>query len=162
MGLQLATFGQQLLFITYNKDQMTSRKFTLHFLFNVALKYIKDVATFRFTTNPKVQNTIEWSENALVVCGLLNFFRFLNTGKRASLVDYLLGLDSISIDGNKRRDIGYSHMTRELIWGGFMVSGFGRYDTAHTIYIINCMFMKLGTTWLHVAIGKLSCSEAKT
>lgn len=131
VGLQLATFGQQLLFITYNKDQMTGQKYTLHFLFNVALKYIKDVATFRFTTNAKVQNAIEWSDNALVVCGLLNFFRFLNTGKHASLVDYLLGLDSISMYGNKRRDIGYSHMTRELIWGGFMVSVYAQHSPYH-------------------------------
>lgn len=53
---------------------------------------------------------------------MLNFFRFLHVGKRPSLVDYVLGLDNISLYGNRRREIGYSNMTRELIWGGFMVS----------------------------------------
>lgn len=100
---------------------MTSTKYTLHFIFNVVMKYLKDVAAFRFTSQSKVQSVIEWSENLLVVGSLVNFFRFLHTGKQASVVDYLLGLDSCSMYGNKRRDIGYSHMTRELVWGGFMV-----------------------------------------
>lgn len=100
---------------------MTSTKYTLYFIFNVVMKYLKDVAAFRFTSQSKVQSVIEWSENLLVVGSLVNFFRFLHTGKQASVVDYLLGLDSCSMYGNKRRDIGYSHMTRELVWGGFMV-----------------------------------------
>lgn len=51
----------------------------------------------------------------------LNFFRFLSTGKKPSLVDWILRLDHISMHGNRRRDVGYTNMTRELIWGGFMV-----------------------------------------
>jgi len=81
---------------------------------------MKEYANFRLTTNRHIQISTVWIENVLTVCTFLNFFRFLKTGKKPSLPDYVLGLDNISMYGNKRRDVGYSNMTRELIWGGFM------------------------------------------
>ncbi|KAG4073624.1 hypothetical protein HA402_000848 [Bradysia odoriphaga] len=116
----LSTFGQQLLFICYDKDQLTRSRMVLHYMVNVILKYLKDYANFRLTSNRKLQTSITWIDNALTVSTFLNFFRFLKTGKRPSLADYILRLDNISMYGNKRRDVGYAHMTRELIWGGFM------------------------------------------
>jgi len=118
VGAHLSTFGQQLLFICYDKDQLTRSKIILHYILNVFLKYIKECTTFRFTNNRFSQITLAWIENTLTVCTFLNFFRFLKTGKKPSLGDYILSLDNISMYGNKRRDVGYSHMTRELIWGG--------------------------------------------
>lgn len=121
--LHSATFGQRLLFITYDKEQLT-KSFNIykHFFFSVLLKYIRDNITFRWTEQHTLQKSVTYCENFIAVCTLMNFFRFLNVGKRPSLVDYALGLDNISMYGNRRREIGYSHMTRELIWGGFMVS----------------------------------------
>lgn len=92
----------------------------LHYIVNVFLKYAKDYANFRWTNNRPLQLTIAWLDNLLTVCTFLNFFRFLKTGKKPSLSDYILRLDNISMYGNKRRDVGYANMTRELIWGGFM------------------------------------------
>lgn len=118
-----ATFGQQLLFMAYDKDQLfKSYNIYKHFFFNILIKYIRDNITFRWTDQERLQKWVAYCENVLAICTMVNFFRFLHVGKRPSLVDYTLGLDNISMYGNRRREIGYSHMTRELIWGGFMVS----------------------------------------
>lgn len=123
--LHSATFGQRLLFITYDKDQLTNNyNIHKHFFLNVLLKYIRDNITFRWTDQNTLQKCVTYCENFIAFSTVLNLFRFLNVGKRPSLVDYALGLDNISMYGNRRREIGYSHMTRELIWGGFMVRTF--------------------------------------
>lgn len=120
--LHSATFGQRLLFICYDKNQLfKNRKIHKHFLLNVFLKYIADNVAFRCTEQLLLQRFVTYCENFIAFCSLLNFFRFLNVGKRPSLIDYVLGLDNISMYGNRRRELGYNHMTRELIWGGFMV-----------------------------------------
>lgn len=120
--LNSASFGQRLLFIAYDRDQLSkNHNIHKHFLFNVLLKYIRDNIVYRFTDQQSLQKCVTYSENIIAIGTMLNFFRFLNFGKKPSLVDYILGLDNISMYGNRRREIGYSHMTRELIWGGFMV-----------------------------------------
>lgn len=121
--LNSATFGQRLLFITYDRDQLLkSSNIYKHFFLNILLKYIRDNITMRWTDKQFLQRFVSYCEIFITFCSMLNFYRFLNVGKRPSLVDYVLGLDNISMYGNRRREIGYSHMTRELIWGGFMVS----------------------------------------
>lgn len=117
-----STFGQRLLFISYDHDQLyVNYRVHLHFVLNILLKYFKDNVTFRFTRNQSLQQFIAYAEHCIALMEIVNFFRFLKIGKRPSLIDYTLGLDHISMYGNRRREIGYSHMTRELIWGGFMV-----------------------------------------
>ncbi|KAJ6642970.1 Peroxisome biogenesis factor 2, partial [Pseudolycoriella hygida] len=120
IGCSISTFGQQLLFICYDENQLTKSKLLLHYIVNVLFKYVKDYANYRYANSRNLQTCTVWIDNALTFCTLLNFFRFLKTGKKPSLADYILGLDNISMYGNKRRDVGYTHMTRELIWGGFM------------------------------------------
>lgn len=120
--LNAATFGQQLLFICYDKDYLFSKyRFPLHFFLSVILKYIKDNVTYRLTSQRKLQSVVSLCENFVSFLDIVNYFRFLKVGKQPLLLDYILKLDNISMYGNRRREIGYSHMTRELIWGGFMV-----------------------------------------
>lgn len=119
---QLATFGQQLLFICYDPAQLQRSRLALHYVLNVALRYGRDVAAFRGQNIAWLQTAQQWVDNAAAVAGLANFFRFLGSGKRPSLVDWVLRLDHITMHGNRRRDVAYTSMTRELIWGGFMVS----------------------------------------
>lgn len=120
--LHSATFGQRLLFICYDKDKLfKGYKIHTHFILSIITKYIRDNITFRCTDKESLQKIVTYCENAIAIFSLLNFFRFLNGGKRPSLIDFVLGLDNISMYGNRRRELGYSHMTRELIWGGFMV-----------------------------------------
>lgn len=120
--LHSSTFGQQLLFICYDKDQLyKNRQIYKHFVLNVFLKYIGDNIAFRCMEQLSLQHIVTYCENFIAISSLLNFFRFLYVGKRPSLIDFILRLDNISMYGNRRRELGYSHMTRELIWGGFMV-----------------------------------------
>jgi len=67
------------------------------------------------------------------IASVINYFRFLKTGRKPTLVDFLLGLDYISLRNNQRRDIGYKYLTRELLWGGFMV-GFRQVYHYSSIY----------------------------
>ncbi|XP_058463360.1 peroxisome biogenesis factor 2 [Malaya genurostris] len=131
-----ATFGQQMLSITYRKDQLHSTKLKSHYVLTVALGYLKEAAQFRLTGCTFLQRIISLVENTLTCLNLLNFFHFLRSGRKPSLIDYILKLDHCSVDGAKRRTIGYSYMTRELIWAGFLeLLGF-------TIPIINYHALK--------------------
>ncbi|XP_041783898.1 peroxisome biogenesis factor 2 [Anopheles merus] len=115
-----ATFGQQMLSIAYEKDQLPSAKLALHYLLTTVLPYAKENAQFRLTSWSRVQKLLQLAENALVLFNLVNFFKFLRSGTRPSLVDCLLRINHRSLDGAKRRTIGYSYMTRELVWAGFL------------------------------------------
>lgn len=129
-----ATFGQRLLFICYDKDQLfNGHKIHQHFILNVFVKYIRDNITSRCIDQRSLQKIVTYCENFIAVCSLLNFFRFLEIGKRPALADYVLGLDNISMYGNRRRELGYSHMTRELIWGGFMVFLFCTWNPSESV-----------------------------
>ncbi|KFB45716.1 AGAP010836-PA-like protein [Anopheles sinensis] len=115
-----ATFGQQMLSIAYEKDQLPTVKLGLHYLLTTLLPYVKESCQFRLTSWSLLQRILTLVENALVLFNLLNFFKFLKSGKQPSLVDCLLRINHRSLDGAKRRTIGYSYMTRELVWAGFM------------------------------------------
>lgn len=117
-----SSFGQQLLSLQY--DQLSKNKLVLHYVFQIVSKYAKDITDVRFTTNTSLQKTMSWIDLSSRVLYLLNFFRFLKTGQKPTLVDYILNLSYISEHGNKSRNVGYAYMTRELIWGGFMVCSF--------------------------------------
>lgn len=118
----LSSFGQNLLSITYDKDQLSSTKLGFHYVLTVLINYIKDNLTMRFTSSTSLQRSLEIAENIYTFLNLINLFRFLKYGQKPTVVDYILRLDHISMFGNKRRNVGYSYMTRELIWGGFIVN----------------------------------------
>ncbi|XP_055841761.1 peroxisome biogenesis factor 2 [Episyrphus balteatus] len=120
IGKHCSSFGQQLLVLSYERESLTMTRLGLHFALTVLPKYAKSNAEYRLATRDWVRKTIEWGENIALVLSVLNFFRFLKTGRKPSLIDYMLGLDFISLRANQRREIGYKYLTRELIWGGFM------------------------------------------
>lgn len=125
VGTNSATFGQKLLFMSYDHNALNNGyKLQLHFVCNVLLKYLKDIVQFRLTHVERVQEIVSRCENLATILSVLTIFRFLKTGQRPSLTNYLLGLDNISYDGGRRREIGYNYITRELIWSGFMVETF--------------------------------------
>lgn len=150
VGIHSATFGQRLLFISYNEDQL-SKNYTLHkhFVLNVALKYIRDNITYRLTDRRYLQTFIQYFEQFVAICNVLNMFRFLKVGKRPSLVDYILQLDNITMYGNRRREIGYNYMSRELIWGGFMVCSMQYIYWVREFHRV--FFCFSGIAWLFIA-----------
>uniref|UniRef100_A0A182QNH2 RING-type E3 ubiquitin transferase (cysteine targeting) n=1 Tax=Anopheles farauti TaxID=69004 RepID=A0A182QNH2_9DIPT len=115
-----ATFGQQMLSIAYERDQLPARKLALHYVLTTVLPYAKENCQYRLTGWSRLQKLVQFVENALVLFNLVNFFKFLRSGTRPSLVDCVLRINYRSLDGAKRRNIGYSYMTRELVWAGFM------------------------------------------
>lgn len=120
VGKHCSSFGQQLLVLSYDPQSLTITRLVLHFVLTVLPKYAKSNAEYRLASRDWVRKAIEWGENIALVLSILNFFRFLKSGRKPSLVDFMLGLDYISLRANQRREVGYKYLTRELIWGGFM------------------------------------------
>ncbi|XP_043649207.1 peroxisome biogenesis factor 2 [Drosophila teissieri] len=121
VGKRCSTFGQQLLVLAYDAEKLTVSRLVLHFALTVLPGYVKSWEERRLTRRVEwFSEAITWAENSALVLNILNYFRFLKTGRKPTLVDYLLGLDYISLRNNQRRDIGYKYLTRELLWGGFM------------------------------------------
>lgn len=116
-----AIFGQQLFSIQYDDVALSKNKLLLHYVATILLKYVKSRLQYDFSSNEFIQNIITNVETAISVINLLNFWRFLKTGISPHPIEYILGLRHISMVGNKIRTIGYSHMTRELIWAAFVV-----------------------------------------
>lgn len=122
VGKRCSTFGQQLLVLAYDSERLTISRLVLHFCLTVLPSYIKKLEEGRLNRRVEwLSKAIEYGENAALILSVLNFFRFLKTGRKPTLIDFLLGLDYISLRHNQRRDIGYKYLTRELLWGGFMV-----------------------------------------
>ncbi|XP_073840853.1 peroxisomal biogenesis factor 2 [Musca autumnalis] len=121
VGKRCSTFGQQLLVLAYDSERLTISRLILHFCLTVLPSYIKKLEERRLNRRVEwLSKAIEYGENAALILSVLNFFRFLKTGRKPTLIDFMLGLDYISLRHNQRRDIGYKYLTRELLWGGFM------------------------------------------
>ncbi|KAH8295614.1 hypothetical protein KR018_000191 [Drosophila ironensis] len=121
VGKRCSTFGQQLLVLAYDAEKLTVSRLVLHFALTVLPGYVKAWEERRLTRRVEwFSQMITWAENSALVLNILNYFRFLKTGRKPTLIDFLLGLDYISLRNNQRRDIGYKYLTRELLWGGFM------------------------------------------
>lgn len=122
VGKRCSTFGQQLLVLAYDAEKLTVSRLVLHFALTVLPGYIKSWEERRLSRRVEwFSQAITWAENSALVLNVLNYFRFLKTGRKPTLIDFMLGLDYISLRNNQRRDIGYKYLTRELLWGGFMV-----------------------------------------
>uniref|UniRef100_A0A1B0FM25 RING-type E3 ubiquitin transferase (cysteine targeting) n=1 Tax=Glossina morsitans morsitans TaxID=37546 RepID=A0A1B0FM25_GLOMM len=122
IGKCSSTFGQQLLVLSYDPERLTSSKLALHYCLTILPTYIKSIEERRLGANfDWLRNVIEWGESTVLTLSIINFFRFLKTGRKPTLADFLLGLDYVSLRHNQRREIGYKYLTRELLWGGFMV-----------------------------------------
>lgn len=116
-----STFGQQILAITYQKNELTRNKLGLHYLLTICASYAKDVSHLRLTNHLQLQKVIAWIECCAKIFVVLNFFRFLKVGVYPSLIDYCLRWRHVSQSGTRMRNVGYAYMNRELIWTGFLV-----------------------------------------
>lgn len=117
-----STFGQQILAITYHRNQLTRNKLILHYLLTICAPYAKDVSQLRLTNHLLIQKTISWIECCARIFTVVNFFRFLKVGVYPSVADYVLRWRHVSKSGSRMRNVGYAYMNRELVWTGFLVS----------------------------------------
>lgn len=116
-----STFGQQILAITYQTEELTKNKLILHYLLSICAPYARDVSQLRLTNHLLIQKTLSWIECCAKIFTVINFFRFLKVGVYPSLIDYCLRWRHASKSGTKMRNVGYAYMNRELIWTGFLV-----------------------------------------
>lgn len=114
-----ASFGQQMLFLKYNPDQLQSTKLVLHYVLTILTRYCNDLLSHRFVDHELVQKFLQISERTLNLLHFVNLFRFLKTGRKPTVVDFLLGLNYVAAEDQKR-NIGFYYMTRELFWEGLI------------------------------------------
>lgn len=115
------TFGQQMLSLKYKTDNLTAKKLYWYFFYTIALKYMKDRAMYSFTSNTKIQNFFSRMETFQLICEVINFLSFIQTGKHPAVIDYILGLE-LTAEKLTREDLTDFSWTRELLWHNLIVS----------------------------------------
>lgn len=118
-----STFGQRLLNLHY--ANITKRKTILYLILSVLPQYLKDkLANENLSERGAIahvlRSLIDWTTNAISLLELVNLLFFLHRGIQPRVIEFLLGLSSQSITTHRPRIIGYSYMTRELLWHGLM------------------------------------------
>lgn len=64
---------------------------------------------------------ISWVEVSLQVAYIINLLVFLHKGRYPTVTDRIVSLEPVSAV-NQSRVVGYSYITRELLWHGILVS----------------------------------------
>lgn len=110
-----------MLSLKYNDTNFSRSKLYWYYGYTVGLQYIRDRAIYSFTSNIKVQNFVQKLETFQLVGDILNFIRFIQSGKYPILIDFILGLElgAEKITRENLTDFGW---TRELLWNNFIVS----------------------------------------
>ncbi|XP_014482897.1 PREDICTED: peroxisome biogenesis factor 2 [Dinoponera quadriceps] len=118
-----STFGQRLLNLHY--ANLNQKKAILYLLMTVLPQYVKDkLANENLSayggTAYRLKSFIDRISNVISLLQLINLLFFLHRGIQPRVIELFLGLSTQSITTNKPRNIGYSYMTRELLWHGLM------------------------------------------
>lgn len=110
-----------MLSLKYKPDNISTSKTYWYYGYKIGLKYVKDRALYSLTSNTKVQNFLNKIETFQLVGDILNFLRFIQSGKYPLLIDFILGLE-LTADKLTREDLTDLSWTRELLWHNFIVS----------------------------------------
>jgi len=118
-----STFGQRLLNLHY--ANINQRKAVLYLILSVLPQYLKDKLagenlSERGAITRALKSLVDWTTNVINLLELVNLLFFLHRGVQPRVTEFLLGLSSQSITTHRPRIIGYSYMTRELLWHGLM------------------------------------------
>lgn len=118
-----STFGQRLLNLHY--ANINQRKAVLYLILSVLPQYLKDKLanenlSERSAIARALKSLVDRTTNAINLLELVNLLFFLHRGVQPRMIEFLLGLSSQSITTHRPRIIGYSYMTRELLWHGLM------------------------------------------
>lgn len=112
-----STFGQQLLNLHY--ENINSAKSVLYLISMIVPAYVRD----KFKGNSKNRNLnilFDRIEDIVKLLEFINLLIFLHRGTQPRIVEYILGIVNSSTTTHKPRNIGYSYMTRELLWHSLM------------------------------------------
>ncbi|OAD57008.1 Peroxisome biogenesis factor 2 [Eufriesea mexicana] len=113
-----STFGQQLLDLHY--ENITGPKSVLYAIFTIGPAYVRDKLANATGANPNFTAVLDHVADLAKLLEFLNLLIFLHRGTQPRVVEYLLGIASSSSTVHKPRNIGYSYMTRELLWHSLM------------------------------------------
>lgn len=118
-----STFGQRLLNLHYTN--INQKKAVLYLILNVLPQYLRDKLAKEIPSEhgivvQKLKLFIDWASNAISLLQFVNLLLFLHRGIQSRVIERLLGLSTQSITTHRPRTIGYSYMTRELLWHGLM------------------------------------------
>ncbi|XP_076161135.1 peroxisomal biogenesis factor 2 [Ptiloglossa arizonensis] len=112
-----STFGQQLLNLHY--ERLTRAKSIWYLILTVGPGYVRD----RLLDSARIEKLTTIFDRVAYLVKFLEFVNllvFLHRGTQPRIVEYFLGIASRSTTTHKPRNIGYSYMTRELLWHGLM------------------------------------------
>lgn len=110
-----------MLSVNYKEDHFSRSKLYWYYGYTVGLRYLKDRAVYSFTSNRKIQDFVHKLETFQLIADILNFLRFIQSGKYPLLIDFILGLE-LSAEKLTREDLTDFSWTRELLWHNFIVS----------------------------------------
>ncbi|XP_012218978.1 peroxisome biogenesis factor 2 [Linepithema humile] len=118
-----STFGQRLLNLHY--ANINQKRAILFLILNVLPQYLKDKLAKENLSDhgivvQKLKLFVDWASNAINLLELVNLLLFLHRGIQSRVIELLLGLSTQSVTTHRPRTIGYSYMTRELLWHGLM------------------------------------------
>jgi len=117
-----STFGQKLLNLHY--ANLNRKKAVLYLILSILPQYLKakvtDYSSTCSATARGLQSLVDWTSNAFGILEYVNLLLFLHRGIQPRVIEFLLNLSSQSITTHRPRNIGYSYMTRELLWYGLM------------------------------------------
>ncbi|KOX80043.1 Peroxisome biogenesis factor 2 [Melipona quadrifasciata] len=116
-----STFGQQLLNLNY--ADITWTKSVLYLIATIAPAYVRDKLfspVGRHCANQRLAVLLDRVADLARLLEFVNLLIFLHRGTQPRVVEYALGIASSSTSTHKPRNIGYSYMTRELLWHGLM------------------------------------------
>lgn len=118
-----STFGQELLNLHYGNIDATKSK--LYLILTVLPAYLRDkLADERFTPQETsfriLKRTVDIITSFVKFLELANLLLFQHRGIQPRIIEKILGISSSPIKSYEPRSIGYSYMTRELVWHGLM------------------------------------------
>lgn len=112
-----STFGQQLLSLHYEK--VTRAKSILYLILTIGPAYARDKLA-ESGANRNLSVALDRIANIAKLFEFINLLIFLHRATQPRVIEYLLGIASQSTTTHKPRNIGYSYMTRELLWHSLM------------------------------------------
>ncbi|KAJ8680864.1 hypothetical protein QAD02_016651 [Eretmocerus hayati] len=122
-----SSFGQQLLNLSYRN--LNHQKAVLLFVLSTVPYYLRERLlneNFILSRLPssyersRYKGHIERIDNFIHLLNFIWSFFFLHLGNQPRFVERLLGIHNQSMQINRPRSIGYSYMTRELMWHGLI------------------------------------------
>ncbi|XP_046753820.1 peroxisome biogenesis factor 2 [Diprion similis] len=114
-----STFGQQLLNLHY--DKYNKKKAILYIILSVVPRYLQEKMIDNrligsMETGNQIQRFFDWVSTTVRLLNFVNILVFLNQGNQPNIVERILGIYNQPTTTQRPRNIGYSYMTRELLW----------------------------------------------